>query len=110
MDARERRLVENEALFREVNERIEETAEAGGANDRHRYEFLCECSNIDCTLRLELTLIEYEHVRRDPKAFVVAPGHDLPEIEEVVFRTHAYQFVRKQGGAAAVAEERDPRV
>jgi hypothetical protein len=54
-------------------------------------------------------LAVYENARRDPAEFLVAPGHDLPEIEEVVSRGQGYQVVRKQGAAAAVAEERDPR-
>jgi hypothetical protein len=109
VDAREERLVENEAMFRRINERIEEIARAQGAADGHVYEFLCECSNVDCTLRVPLSSGAYESVRRDPAQFVVAPGHDLPEIEVIVFRTRDYQVVRKQGEAAEVATEEDPR-
>ena len=109
VDAREERLVENEAMFRRINERIEEIAQAQGAADGHVYEFLCECSNADCTLRVPLSSTAYEFVRRDPTQFVVAPGHDLPEIEAVVFRTQDYQVVRKQGEAAEVAVEEDRR-
>ena len=108
MDAREQRLAKNETIFRDVNERIEEAA-AAQLIDPHVFEFLCECSNIDCTLRLPLTLGAYESVRDDPAQFVVAPGHDLPEIEEVVHRTAGYQVVRKHGAAAELAENRDPR-
>ena len=109
MDAREERLVENEAMFRRINERIEEMAQAQGSGDGHVYEFLCECSNVDCTLRVPLSATAYELVRRDPAQFVVARGHELPEIEAVVFRTNDYQVVRKQGEAARVAAEEDPR-
>lgn len=108
MDARVQRLANNEAIFRDVNERIEEVA-AAQAIDEHVFEFLCECSNIDCTLRLPLTLAAYERVRDDSAQFVVAPGHDLPEIEAVVYRAKGYQIVRKQGEAAELAEDRDPR-
>jgi hypothetical protein len=96
-------------MFRRINERIEEIARAQGAADGHVYEFLCECSNVDCTLRVPLSSGAYESVRRDPAQFVVAPGHDLPEIEVIVFRTRDYQVVRKQGEAAEVATEEDPR-
>ena len=73
MDARETRLARNETLFREVNERIEEAVGRLGRHDGHVYEFLCECSNADCTLLLPLTIAEYEAVRRDPRQFFVAP-------------------------------------
>lgn len=109
MDAREQRLVENEAMFRDINERIEDIATSHGPRDEHVYEFFCECSNKDCTLRLELTIAGYEAVRREPAQFVVAPGHDLPEIEDVVFSCAEYQVVRKRGWAADLAEAKDPR-
>lgn len=56
-----------------------------------------------------MSLADYECVRSDPTLFVVAPGHDLPEIEEVLRRTDAYQVVRKEGDAARLAIARDPR-
>ena len=109
MDSRETRLAQNETLFREVNERIEHAVERGGRDDAHVYEFLCECSNSDCTLLLPLTIAEYETVRSDPRQFIVAPGHDLPEIEDVVAKNSGYQVVRKAGDAAEFVSERDPR-
>jgi hypothetical protein len=108
VDDRERRLAENERLFRDVNEEIERVA-AGQGDDEHEYEFLCECSNLDCDLMLSVRLAEYERARADPAVFIVAAGHELPEIEEVVDRTDRYQLVRKLGEAARVAEEDDPR-
>ena len=82
---------------------------AQALRDRRDLGFMCECSNADCTLRLPLTLAEYEGVRGDPTQFAVALGHELPEIEEVVFVGDAYQVVRKHGAAAALATEQDPR-
>jgi len=108
MDERERRLAENEILFRDVNERIEHAAARQG-DDPHAYEFLCECSNLDCDLMLPLQLAEYERARAEPAVFIVALGHDLPEIEEVVDRNDRYQLVRKHGEAARVAAEEHPR-
>ena len=108
MDEREKRLAKNETLFRSVNERIEEIA-ASGAVDDHQFEFFCECSNADCNLLLPMTVAEYESVRRNPKHFVVALGHELPEIEIVVARERAYQVVTKLGDAADYVTEHDPR-
>jgi hypothetical protein len=109
MDSRETRLARNETLFREVNERIEQAVERASRNDGHLYEFLCECSNADCTLLLPLTISEYEAVRSDPRQFIVAPGHELPEIEYVVARNSDYQVVVKAGDAGEFVAERDPR-
>ena len=108
MDAREKRLAQNESLFRSVNERIEQVALEAGV-DNHRFEFLCECSNADCNLLLPLTVTEYEAIRKTPTLFIVAPGHELPEIETVVAKRGAYQVVVKRGEAAEFVTERDPR-
>jgi len=108
VDERERRLAENERLFREVNEGIEQAALRQG-QDGHVYEFLCECSNLDCGLALKLNLETYERARADPQVFVVASGHELPEIEDVIFRGPNYELVRKHGEAARVARKDDPR-
>jgi hypothetical protein len=109
MDSRETRLARNEALFREVNERIEAAVARAARADGHVYEFLCECSNADCTLLLPLTITEYEAVRTDPRQFIVAPGHELPEIESVVAQKRGYQIVLKAGEAAEFVAELDPR-
>jgi hypothetical protein len=108
VDPREKRLAQNESIFRSVNERIEEAA-TSGVRDAHVFEFVCECSNADCNLMLPMTVAEYERVRADPTQFVVAPGHDLPEIETVVVRRGGYQVVKKHGEAARLVAERDPR-
>jgi hypothetical protein len=52
------RLARNQALFREVNERIETIA-----GDSETVEFVCECSNPDCISTIELKMGEYERVR-----------------------------------------------
>ena len=108
MDARDKRLAQNEALFREVNERIEEQA-ASHLGEGHLYEYFCECANSDCTLRVTLTVQEYEEVRGDPRRFLVATGHDLPEIERVVSRNERYWVIEKRGEAGEYVEHLDPR-
>jgi hypothetical protein len=59
MDERERRLGLNEALFREVNERLQGLNEAFGAVT-NRIELVCECADPGCAERITLTLKEYE--------------------------------------------------
>lgn len=107
VDERERRLAQNEALFREVNERVEAVAHQLGPDVP--YEFVCECANADCTFRLQLSLRTYETVRSDPKQFVVLPLHYTPEVEELVAEEDAYWVVRKSGEAGDYVEALDPR-
>jgi hypothetical protein len=51
----------------------------------------------------------YEDTRGAPDLFLVAPGHDLPEIEDVVREGEGFHVVRKRGAAAVIAERNDPR-
>ena len=107
MDARERRMTQNEVLFREVNERVQEKADEFARVGT--FQYFCECANADCTFRLVLTPSEYESVRADPTQFVVLPLHFTPEVETLVTEHEGYWIVRKTGEAADYAEELDPR-
>jgi hypothetical protein len=98
----EQRLALNEALFRDVNERIREIADTFGQKDA-AYDFLCECSDPMCADRVVMTPAEYEYVRSDPTRFVVAKGHVLPEVESVVDRAKDHVVVEKEGEAADIA-------
>lgn len=107
MDDRERRLAQNEALFREVNERVQAVAHQLGPDTP--YEFLCECANADCTFRLAIPLAVYENVRADPRQFIVLPLHYTPEVEDLVAEEADYWIVRKTGEAGDYVEQLDPR-
>jgi hypothetical protein len=96
VDARAERMARNEMLFRDLNEQVEFVANRLDS-DPHTFEFFCECADVDCTLRLPMALAVYEEARSDPTLFVVAPGHERREIEEVLRQTDGYQVVRKKG-------------
>ena len=84
------RLARNQALLRQVNERIEKLAD-----DPDAVVFACECSNTECMTTIELSVAEYERIRSNPIWFLVKPGHDLPQIERVVSRDDGYVVVEK---------------
>jgi hypothetical protein len=105
-EAQERRLAMNEALFRDVNERIREISDTFGQKDA-TYDFLCECSDPACAERVILTRAEYEYVRSDSTRFVVAKGHAVPEVETVVERAKDHVVVEKEGAAADIAVHLD---
>ena len=83
MADREVQIAHTEALFRDVNERIAESAERFEATDA---EFVCECADPACAERLPATLDQYEEVRSDGTHFLISPGHELSEVERVVKR------------------------
>jgi hypothetical protein len=105
-EAQEKRLALNEALFRDVNERIREISDTFGQKDA-TYDFLCECSDPGCAEKVVLTPAEYEYVRADSTRFVVAKGHAMPEVESVVERAKDHVVVEKEGAAADVAVHLD---
>jgi hypothetical protein len=108
MDAREQRLAQNEALFREVNEKVEAIAVVHGADD-HVYEFYCECANADCSMQVPATIAEYEAVRAHPTRFLVAPEHWLPEVESVSEKRDGFWVIEKHGEAGRLVAHLDPR-
>ena len=109
MEERERRIGMNEALFREVNERLQELAE-GFAHTPEKLDLICECGNASCASRIEMDPEEYQKVRSDSTTFAIIKGHAIPDVEEIVERRAGYDVVRKTGSEAErVAEKTDPR-
>ena len=110
MGEREDRIARNEALFRSVNERVRDLASSGAAAAApETVPFVCECGSADCATTVQLTIAEYEHVRADPAQFVVTPGHEIPEVEDVVEQHERYDVVRKHAHEAQIAIDTDPR-
>jgi hypothetical protein len=87
------RLVRNQLVFREVNDRIREVTEGFGVADP--IDFICECSREDCTETVSLAVEEYEGVRSSPTLFVIVPGHETPEVEQVVDANERFMLVEK---------------
>jgi hypothetical protein len=114
MEPRESRLAKNEAVFREVNERVIEIKEALGPDPRSSElvdGLICECSDQGCLERVgPLTVSDYEAIRRDPRRFIIAANHQALDVESVIEMNPTYWVVEKREGVPAeVARERDPR-
>jgi hypothetical protein len=104
------RQARNEALFREVNERIAHLGEA--AQDWSPdgvLEFICECGvEGGCGEKVKVPLPVYEQVRAQDDRFVVLPGHETPDLEYAVEWTDDYVIVDKVAMAEWIVED-DPR-
>ena len=102
------RAARNEALFREINERL---AQLNDALDEHSPlgTWMCECQDTDCHDPVEMTLAEYRGVRDEPDHFVIVANaaHFYPEVERVVEETDRYWVVEKTGVAGEIAAELD---
>jgi hypothetical protein len=90
------RLAQNELIFRRLNDVID--VGANGAPSREPQPFLCECSDLACEQPIWLTRVQYHSIRALPGHFVLARGHDLLAIEDVLMETDEFVVVEKRLG------------
>lgn len=99
LPAEPRRLRLNEQLMEQLNQRMKsrltEMREEDGEDLDAPFDFFCECSDLDCRLRITIPPRRYEAIHRDPEQFVLLPGHEVPAVERVVEQEHGYLIVRK---------------
>lgn len=103
----QRRAAAAEINGRQVNEAIEPRGrpEASAV-------FVCECGHLGCSETVEIPVAEYEEVRTDFDRFLVVPGHEIEEVDEVVDRRQGYLIVVKRKPEARemarASDERTP--
>jgi hypothetical protein len=108
---RRARLAANESLYRVVNEKLEDlnrtlTPVAGDGS----MVAVCECGDISCAQQIELPVDVYERVRADSTLFIVAPGHEIADVEQIVNAGNGFTVVCKdKDPGKAIAERTDPR-
>jgi hypothetical protein len=86
-----RRLERNEAVFRTVNEEIDDRVEMPST-----LEYVCECADARCSVTVRMTHEAYRAVRDGgPNRYFVVPGHERDDLEQVVERNAEYLVVEK---------------
>lgn len=106
----ERRKAANEAVFRNVNERIQRLQHSFALAEKEPLQMICECDRLDCMNRITVEVEVYEAVRSHPDRFLVSDGHEDLSVEEVLSVRPGYTIVRKKpGDPQDVAVETDPR-
>jgi hypothetical protein len=107
LDLTAERVAANQSRFREANEHIELAAERVPL--LAPVPFLCECPREDCTTIVPLPMEDYEEIRKHPRFFLTAPGHEGISVERgfgtVVSHADGYVVVEKIGEAGAISEE-----
>ena len=102
LEDRKRKIGENEGIFRKVNELVRPL-------DQDVMTVLCECGDATCRDQLLIAHDEFARLRQDPTLFVLRPGHDFDETEQVEAKHLEYWIVRKRAGLPAqIARETDP--
>ena len=108
LDARARRIADNESRFRDIHERLDADLRRLPV-DGEPVEFVCECGHLSCTASVRLTVDEYEQVRGEPTHFAMLPGHQIEDVEDVIFENDRYAVARKKPPAWPVVQQTDRR-
>lgn len=113
----ERRQIENEMIFRRMNEKVGDDL---GALDAMHIEdgnpqlirdetallyFRCECSDENCDERIVITLSDFQELHVDRGSFIVMPMHEVDPIEKVIRTTPQYNVVVKNNSTSEPGEE-----
>jgi hypothetical protein len=100
-----RRAARAEINGRRVNEAIERGGDGSGSA-----VFVCECGHLGCSDTVELSNAAYESVRTDFDRFLLIPGHEIDEVDEVVERHPRHLVVvKREPEARAMAHASDER-
>jgi hypothetical protein len=104
-----RRVGENEALYRLVNERIQALS-AGVITRTGEFGVICECAALDCKTQIMISPTVYEQARANSDHFIVVRGHEINELETLVEDHGSFIVIAKTPQEAKqIAEEMDPR-
>jgi hypothetical protein len=91
---RKTRIEENEKLFREVNEWVEQMRDGLQVAEP---QWVCECGDETCFEKLTVPIVEYHEVRAHDDWFVIRPGHEKLDVERIVPERDGYFVVEKDG-------------
>lgn len=112
MSLSERRQIENEMIFRRLNEKVGDDLEdldevySDGKrpdlmwDDTFLLSFKCECSDENCDKRIPMKLSAYKKIHENRDAFVIKLKHQVEEIEKVILSEDNYSVVEKNNSTA----------
>lgn len=113
----ERRQIENEMIFRRVNESVGDDLGSLDAmhieddnvhlvwDDAILLNFKCECSDETCDKRIPIKLSVYKKIHENRNAFIIKLNHQVEAIEKVILREDNYSVVEKNNSTAEPSDE-----
>lgn len=110
-DERARQLADNEALYRKLNERVEDLNTEFAPLTRD-FVISCECADLHCMDQISVSTDSYERARSSSTWFIVKSGHEAADIERIVERPGdgTYVLIEKVvREARRIADATDPR-
>lgn len=112
MPISERRQIENEMIFRRVNEKIGDDLDeldAALIDEGHPeltrptdllLHFECECSDENCNVRIPIKVSVYQTIHENRDAFIIKLKHQVEAIEKVIRTEAGYSVVEKNNSTA----------
>jgi hypothetical protein len=94
LSERQRRIGENEANFRRINELVRPLEPTW-------MRILCECGDGTCRDHIVIAQDAYSRVREHATLFLIRPGHESAETENVISKHLEYWTVEKLPGVPA---------
>lgn len=100
-------MADNQVAFRKMNSKLKKLIDdlnaiaVGRGEPVHTfqkddvYQFYCECSDENCLARIPLSFETYEKAHERDDTFTIIPGHEVFDIEEIIFKVSNYCIVRK---------------
>jgi hypothetical protein len=83
-------------LYRQVNDRIHSVgSDVFGIPPDEPLSLVCECLDLGCVERINISAEDLRRARMSPAHFVVLPGHEADEFEEVAERNQTFLVVSK---------------
>lgn len=107
MPISEQRQIENEMIFRRVNEKVGDGLDSLDAmhiednnlhliwDDTILLSFKCECSDENCDKRIPIKLSVYKKIHENRDAFIIKLKHQVKKIEKVILTEDNYSVVEK---------------
>jgi hypothetical protein len=112
MPLSERRQIENEMIFRRLNEVVGDNIEGLDSmhieddnphllwDDAILLNFKCECSDENCDKGIPVKLSVYKKIHENRDAFIVKLKHQVEDIEKVILSEDNYSVVEKNNSTA----------
>ncbi len=112
MPISERRQIENEMIFRRINEKVGDDLDSLDAlhveddnldlmwDDTILLNFKCECSDENCEKRIPIKLSVYKKIHENRDAFIIKLKHQVEAIEKVILSEDNYSVVEKNNSTA----------
>jgi hypothetical protein len=91
---REVRAAQTELVFRAVNEQIMRVTDRLRAQ-LAEIDIICECVDTSCVSAIRIAPNEFADIERSAGRFLVVPGHEDEDVEQVVERRAKYFVVLK---------------